>query len=372
MQTGRGRLPRVLGALSDLAGSPTGSHRFRRAPARDRRGPRRRDLLPNRLELPVALLGALRAGAEILPLAPDLPVAQIADLLGRTHTSISIGGPEVLTAAAAAGCRKGIALDRLLAEAPETGEPPPAPGGALLLTTSGTTGTPKIVRRRLAALDAVATSCARAIGVCADDRLLLTIPLHHSYGIDQGLLTAVFAGCTVELRDGFELSSVRAALQDGVTVLPAVPFLFDVLVRSEGASTWPGRSLRLAISAGGPLPRSVFDEFLAVSGVAIGQLYGATEFGSITWSDPARAGFAPQSVGTPCRACRSVCSPRTTRWRSGRSRSDARDVSRSRLHRSSPGIWTGRPSTLVPSTGPPISGVSTRRAISRSRVGSRS
>jgi long-chain acyl-CoA synthetase len=61
----------------------------------------------------------------------------------------------------------------------------------------------------------------------------------------------------------------------------------------------PMPSLRKAYSAGGPLPQSVFDRFRERFGHRVGQLYGATEIGSVTFSDPTRDDFDPSSVGRP-------------------------------------------------------------------------
>ena len=46
----------------------------------------------------------------------------------------------------------------------------------------------------------------------------------------------------------------------------------------------PPHALRHAVSAGSPLPRRIFDQFHRIFGVKIGQLYGTTEFGSVTYN----------------------------------------------------------------------------------------
>ncbi len=58
-------------------------------------------------------------------------------------------------------------------------------------------------------------------------------------------------------------------------------------------------SLRLAYSAGAPLPPSVSDAFKKRLGMPIGQLYGASELGSVTFNHPGDGGFDPASVGRP-------------------------------------------------------------------------
>ncbi len=251
----------------------------------------------NRAELLVTLLAGLWCDGWVIPISPALPAVQLRDLAERAGASLAIGGAAALDALA--GCvptRMPLELIDLQPRGVPGDLGAPGRDGSLLLLSSGTTSAPRLVRRRAEALDAMGQSCWRAIGVGANDVMLLAIPLHHSYGIDQGLLTAVLAGCRIELSDGFDLAQVRASLRDdGVTILPAVPFLFDVLAR--GATTAP--SLRKAISAGGPLPISVFEEFRRSVGVAIGQIYGSTEFGSVTYSDPDDADFMPGTAGRP-------------------------------------------------------------------------
>jgi len=81
-------------------------------------------------------------------------------------------------------------------------------------------------------------------------------------------------------------------------MLPGVPFLFEIMAQ---ASEEIGRlsHLRFAISAGAQLPQIVYDAFMSRFGLPIAQIYGATEIGSVTFNDPARTGFDPQSVGLP-------------------------------------------------------------------------
>ncbi len=241
---------------------------------------------PNRAEMLVALLGSLWSDGAALPLAPRLPRLALVDLLRRTAATALAADDATL-----ASVDDVERLDRIPLDALATGPAGPAPpigaGGALLLATSGTTGPPKLARRAAAALDAVGAGSAARIGIGPADRMLLAIPLHHSYGIDQGLLAATIGGACVELHDEFSPARVLASLRErGVTILPAVPYMLDVLARSAAAGAPPFPALRRVISAGGALPHAVRREFTARFGVGVGQIYGATEFGSATWADP--------------------------------------------------------------------------------------
>lgn len=169
-------------------------------------------------------------------------------------------------------------------------------GPALLLQSSGTTDEPKIVRRDERALDAVTAAIVRACGFTPDDRVLAAVPLCHSYGLEHGILAPLAAGSCVHVSDAFDLSVVLPELRRGITLLPGVPFMFEMLCRAADG-TFPG--LRRVYSAGGPLPRQTFDLFHRKFGLRIGQVYGATEVGSVTFNDPDGPNFDPTSVGKP-------------------------------------------------------------------------
>jgi acyl-CoA synthetase (AMP-forming)/AMP-acid ligase II len=254
----------------------------------------------NCLEQLVALLGGLWRGADVVVLPPDLPAAPLRELARRSGATVAVAGEAALPLLAAEGIEArplaSVSLDPAAGALPE----PEAARGSLVLLTSGTTGIPRLVRRRAPALDAVGCHSAAALRLGPDDAMLLAIPLCHSFGIDQGLLTAVTAGCRIELHPGFALSRVRSALRhDGITTVPAVPYLFDLLARSVPPGERPAPALRRALSAGSMLPRAVFEEFGARFDLAIGQIYGATEFGSVTYSDPQAQDFRARGVGRP-------------------------------------------------------------------------
>lgn len=259
---------------------------------------------PNRIELLVAMLGGLWADAFVLPVSPELPKLELAATARRARASIAVGEEEILEALADAVPVR-MPNDTLMAGgAMDAAGPGASSGGSLLLTTSGTTGLPRLVRRDSPALDAVGASCAQAIGIDATDVMLVTVPLYHSYGIDQAVLTAVMAGCAIELHRRFDPAWARSALLErGISVLPAVPVMFDALARQAKA---PGRAprLRRAYSAGSPLPRRIFDAFARAWGVGLGQIYGATEFGAVTFNDPDAADFDPEAAGRPMQGVR--------------------------------------------------------------------
>ena len=250
---------------------------------------------PNRIEFPVIYLALMHGGFSAFLVTPDSATSELEHLIVRSN---------------AAGV---IAASAVLAELPETVEkfdyesainrvdvfPTALPHGRLLLMSSGSTGLPKIVVRSARSVDAVCDQMVRSIGFSEHDQVLATVPLCHSYGIEHGLLAPVYAGTTTHLCRGLDWPTVLKELAErNITVLPGVPSMFEILANlGSGRDRLP--HLRAAYSAGGSLPTSIADRFEERFGVPVGQLYGATEIGSVTYSDARSPTFNPSSVGVP-------------------------------------------------------------------------
>lgn len=251
---------------------------------------------PNRPEYIVAFLAALAADMTVFPVHPCLTATELDNSARRSGAAVFIG-PRCLFDAVTRRCRVRIGLEHVIDASAEdrvvaAGESNHA---AMLLQSSGTTGSPKIVHRDGPAIDAVARNVASSVGLGPRDHVLAAVPLCHSYGVESALLAPILAGACVHLCDGFDPATVcRAMAVGGITVFPGVPFMFEVL--GERCDHAP--QLRQAYSAGGPLSRGVHDLVRDRLGVSIGQLYGSTEIGAVTFNDSAtKEEFDPCSVG---------------------------------------------------------------------------
>lgn len=128
------------------------------------------------------------------------------------------------------------------------------PDLALLLSTSGSTGSPKLVRLSATNVQANAESIVAALGVRATDLAATTLPPHYSYGLSV-VNSHLLAGAGLLLTD---LSVVDPCFWDRfrseqATTLAGVPHSFDLLDRA-GAATVEAPSLRSVTVAGGRLP----------------------------------------------------------------------------------------------------------------------
>jgi acyl-CoA synthetase (AMP-forming)/AMP-acid ligase II len=255
---------------------------------------------PTGPEFVVAFLAILAAGARAFPISPESTSAELRAAAGRSGAVAAIGTDAAVASLDVRTKRSPPKFESHGVEPPVRLVARDTSRAGLLLQSSGTTGLPKIVFRSAASLDAVAEAMRESIGIGANDRVLMCLPLCHSYGIEHGLLAPLMAGSCVHLLGGFDFSAALAQLRDaGITIFPGVPFMFEALSRLDGAETLP--SLRRAYSAGGPLPRQVYDRFHDRFRIRVSQLYGATEIGSVTYADPLCGGFDPAAVGRPMR-----------------------------------------------------------------------
>ncbi|MCX6400322.1 MAG: AMP-binding protein [Propionibacteriales bacterium] len=148
----------------------------------------------------------------------------------------------------------------------------------LLLSTSGSTGSPKLVRLSAANLDANAAAIASYLGLTSDDVAVTTLPLDYCYGLSV-LHSHLSVGASLVLDDRSvtDPGLWAGARRHGVTSFAGVPYTFDLLV----AAGWPELpTLRQVTQAGGRMaPERV--RALAAQGRGEGWdlyvMYGQTE-----------------------------------------------------------------------------------------------
>ncbi len=127
------------------------------------------------------------------------------------------------------------------------------PDLALLLTTSGSTGSPKLVRLSHDNLQAGAEAVVGALGVRPDDRAVLSLPVHHSYGLSV-VHSHLLAGAGL-VPTGLSVADAcfpDLLAQTRVTTLPTVPYGLELLGRT-GFAERDLPALRSITCAGGRL-----------------------------------------------------------------------------------------------------------------------
>jgi O-succinylbenzoic acid--CoA ligase len=201
-----------------------------------------------------AVVRAWEAGEAVCPLDPDAPA------------------PELARALAAA--RPTHLLDRD-GRGRLPGGAPVEPGTAVVVATSGTGGTPKVVELGAEAVRASALASAAALGAGPGDRWLCCLPLHAVAGLAV-LARAWHTGVPVEVHPRFDPAAVAAAA-GRATLVSLVPAM---LRRLLAAGADPARFRRVLLG-GGPLPADLLER-AAGRGVKVVGTYGLTEtFGGV-------------------------------------------------------------------------------------------
>lgn len=165
-----------------------------------------------------------------------------------------------------------------------------------LKTTSATTGVARLVAFTAEELAADADNIVPTMGLRSDWPNLGVISLAHSYGFSNLVLPLLLHGIPLVLADSPLPEAIRrAASVVGHATLPAVPALWRAW---RDADAIP-RNVRLAISAGAPLPLSLEQEVFTKTGVKIHNFYGATECGGISYDRSSTPRIDATCVGAP-------------------------------------------------------------------------
>jgi long-chain acyl-CoA synthetase len=251
----------------------------------------------------VAVLGAVRAGAVVVPhgpiaVAPELDVV-FADC--RPTLVVATDADDTARACAATVGATVVAPPDLAARAP--GRPGVGAGEdiALLVYASGTTGVPRGIRLSHRALLAnrAQTAALRPAPVTPVDRVLLSLPLFHSFGLAAGFLQVCWVGATVVLAEQLGPEQIADILvTQRVSALAGVPSMFRALLDLPAERLRDATAgVRLCTSGGAPLPPEWLAAFQEATGLAIVEGYGLTEAGPVVTTNPLGAPPKPGSVG---------------------------------------------------------------------------
>lgn len=253
-------------------------------------------MLRNRPGHVAALLGVLATDRCLVTLNPALPDARlVADLTGLGIPAIigdadDLARPGIMDALTGEGIGV-IAIGSLLEHATLCQGPAPdrslttAPGVAIEMLTSGTTGAPKRVPLARAAFDAsfaAFTRYERGRQFADKPQLrsgvtMVVNPLTHIGGI-YGCIGALMAGRKIALLERFTVDGWVAAIRrNQARVAPAVPSAIKMILESD-VRREDLTSLSALISGTAPLDPATVDAFMERFGIPVLANYGATEF----------------------------------------------------------------------------------------------
>jgi acyl-CoA synthetase (AMP-forming)/AMP-acid ligase II len=159
-----------------------------------------------------------------------------------------------------------------------------------LKSTSGTSGAPRLAAFSQAQLAADADNIVATMGLREDQPNLGVISLAHSYGFSNLVTPLLLHGIPLILAPSVLPEAVRlAAADEKFLTLAAVPALWRSWLEARAIPP----NIRLAISAGAPLPVLLEREIFGVCGLKIHNFYGSSECGGIAYD----ASSAPREDG---------------------------------------------------------------------------
>jgi acyl-CoA synthetase (AMP-forming)/AMP-acid ligase II len=169
---------------------------------------------------------------------------------------------------------------------------------AQITYTSGSTGQPKGVLMSHANLWAGVRVVAGYLGLRSEDRIASLLPFSFVYGFNQ-LTTSLYVGATLVVeRSTLAQEIVSTLRRESVTVLAAVPPLWQQLLGVAAFRDQPLDSLRIMTNAGGRLaPESVRALRRAQPLAQLFLMYGLTEVFRSTFLRPEEVDAHPDSMG---------------------------------------------------------------------------
>jgi long-chain acyl-CoA synthetase len=266
-------------------------------------------MLPNVPYFPVIYYGILRAGGVVVPMNVLLKGREVTFYLTDPEAKVLFAWHD-FAAAAEEGAKEAGAeaiivapgeFEARLADAPRAPEDVERDGSdtAVILYTSGTTGTPKGAElthenlRRNAEVTGITL-----VQVGEEDVILGALPLFHAFGQTCAMNVAVAAGAELTLIPRFDPAKALEIIQrDRVTVFEGVPTMYHAILHAEGEHDIS--SLRLCISGGAAMPVEVMRAFEERFGCIVLEGYGLSETSPVaSFNHPDRE-RKPGSIGTP-------------------------------------------------------------------------
>jgi long-chain acyl-CoA synthetase len=268
-------------------------------------------MLPNVPHFAIAYYGVLRAGGVVVPMNVLLKGREVEFYLRDPEAKVLIAWHGFADAAREGAEATGA--DLLLVEPSEfqtlLGGAEPLQevaerddeDDAVILYTSGTTGTPKgaeLTHRNLSMNTEVVLD--DLIQVTEQDVLLGALPLFHAFGQTCAMNVAVRAGACLTLIPRFDpTKALEVIARDRVTVFEGVPTMYHALLNHPERTSYDTSSLRLCVSGGAALPVEVLRGFEEAFDAKILEGYGLSETSPVaSFNHPDRE-RKPGSIGTP-------------------------------------------------------------------------
>jgi long-chain acyl-CoA synthetase len=304
-------------------------------------------MLPNVLQYPVALAGALRARLAVVNVNPlytaaelrfqladsgaaavlvlenfartlqeALPgtavrhvvITQLGDLLPQPKRSaVNFAVKHLRRMVPAYSLPQAIALREALAWQGRFDAVPRPEDIAFLQYTGGTTGRPKgavLTHRNMASNTAQVVAWIGDVLKAGQETVVTALPLYHIFALTANLLVfTALGGCNLLIANPRDLRGlVRTLARTRFTAITGVNTLFAALLDAPGfdrVCRANAAALKLAVGGGTAVERSVSERWQRATGVPIVEGYGLTEASPVVCANPADAREFSGTLGRP-------------------------------------------------------------------------
>jgi long-chain acyl-CoA synthetase len=271
-------------------------------------------MLPNVPHFAAAYYGTLRAGGVVVPLNVLNKRREIEYYLKDSGAKVlfvwDLFAPEGEPAAAAAGCECVVVTvgefeQRLFTFDPVEEMVERADDDtAVILYTSGTTGTPKGAELTHGNMLRNAEICVELLGVETgpDEQAVIfgALPLFHSFGQSCGLNAAIRGGGMLTLLPRFDGEKALEIIErDHVSVFEGVPTMYGAMLHVPNRERFDTSTLELCASGGAAMPVELMREFEEAFHCKVLEGYGLSETSPVASFNQPSVGRKPGSIGTP-------------------------------------------------------------------------
>nr|WP_156035946.1 fatty acid--CoA ligase family protein [Virgibacillus halodenitrificans] len=170
---------------------------------------------------------------------------------------------------------------------------------AIILYTSGTTGTPKGAMLTHKNLYSNARDVADYLTISGKDRVVAALPMFHVFCLTVSLNAPLMNGGTILVLPKFSPQDVfRVTKEHEATIFAGVPTMYNYLLQTAKGHVEDFSGIRLCISGGASMPVALLKEFEKTFHVQISEGYGLSEASPVTCFNPLDRPRKPGSIGT--------------------------------------------------------------------------
>jgi long-chain acyl-CoA synthetase len=267
-------------------------------------------MVPNVPYFPICYYGILRAGGVVVPLNVLSKRREVAFHLSDSHAKLLFAWRDFLEESEAGAAEVGTPCQPLV---PGEFEPllavaePEAETAdhsetetAVILYTSGTTGTPKGAELTHSNLLKNCTVAGDLFEIGSGAVTLGCLPLFHSFGQTCAMNSTVAVGGTLTLIPRFAPEkALQVIVRDGVNVFFGVPTMYGAMLHAPGHEQYDLSTLRLCGSGGAAMPVELMRAFEQQYGCVILEGYGLSETSPVASFNRPDRERKPGSIGIP-------------------------------------------------------------------------